>query len=299
MADGDEESSASSSQSSQAANFHFVGQIGTLPEFNERKEDFVCYMEQLEQFFLASSISESKRVPSFLSAIGSTTYQTLRNLASPDLPSSKSYDELKALLMKHFKPKPSVIAERCKFNNCYQGENQGMNEFITEIKKLSEHCEFGTFSNDALCDRLVCGLHEKFKQIQLKLLVEEKLDFKKAFEISLHMEMARKDTHEIQKDNQVHDKVNKVGKKPFKPPKGRSEAAKKPESTSKPSTSASQSTDCYCCGGEHSPQSCKWKTAECFHCHKMGHLAKVCKQKSKLSTQSKPTHSVNPVEEDD
>lgn len=132
--------------------------------------------------------------------------------------------------MKHFKPKSSVIAERCKFNNCYQREIQGMNEFIVEIKKLSEHCEFGTFLIDAL-------------------------HFMKACEISLHMEMARKDTHEIQKDNQVHDKVNEVRQKPFKPPKGRPEAAKKPESTSKPSTSASQSTDCYRCGGKHSPQS--------------------------------------------
>ena len=187
--------------SAESANFHFVGQIGTLPEFDERKEDFMCYMERLEQFFLANNISEGRRVPCFLSAVGSTTYQTLRNLASPDLPSAKYYEELKTLLMRHFKPKPSVIAERCKFNNCYQRNNQGMNEFIVEIKKLSEYCEFDTFLNDALRDRLVCGLHERFKQIQLKLLTEENLDFKKACETALNMEMARKETHEMQKDS--------------------------------------------------------------------------------------------------
>ena len=40
---------------------------------------------------------------------------------------------------------------------------------------MSEHCEFGDFLNDALCDKLVCGMNNS--SIRKRLLTEKDLTF--------------------------------------------------------------------------------------------------------------------------
>ena len=40
----------------------FVGQIFRLKEFNETKEDFLCYVERMEYFFKANAMPEERRV---------------------------------------------------------------------------------------------------------------------------------------------------------------------------------------------------------------------------------------------
>ena len=46
-----------------------------------------------------------------------------------------------------------------------------MADFAAQLKKLSAHCEFGTFLDEALRDRFVCGLRKE--PIQRKLLGEK------------------------------------------------------------------------------------------------------------------------------
>ena len=56
-------------------------------------------------------------------------------------------------------------------------------------------CQFGAFLNEALRDRLVCGLINT--QSQKKLLTEKQLTFEKAVEIAMAMELANKQTKEF------------------------------------------------------------------------------------------------------
>ena len=42
-----------------------------------------------------------------------------------------------------------------------------------------------------------------------------------------------------------------------------------------------QFSPCYRCGGKHSAAKCKFKDAECFHCGKKGHIARVCRSKQR------------------
>jgi hypothetical protein len=56
------------------------------------------------------------------------------------------------------------------------------------IIQLSEHCEFYNFLNEALRDRLVCGLLSD--SIRRKLLMEKSLTFEDASSIALNMELA-------------------------------------------------------------------------------------------------------------
>ena len=119
-------------------------------------------MERLEQFFIANDITDApKKRAVLLSGIGPSTYSVLRNLMTPDVPSSKTYDELKGTLSAHFKPKTLVIAERFRFYKRNQHENESISDYIVELKKLASTCDFDDFLSTALRDRLVCGLRSE------------------------------------------------------------------------------------------------------------------------------------------
>ena len=80
-----------------------------------------------------------------------------------------------------------MIAGRFKFYKRLQCEEESVTEYSITLKQLSTHCDICLFLNDALRDQLVCGLCHK--TIQKKLLAEDKLTFKKAYEIVQAMEL--------------------------------------------------------------------------------------------------------------
>ena len=141
--------------------------------------------------------------------IGADAYGVLRNLLAPQRPKDKSFDELKEVLIGHYFSKPILIAERFIFHRWNQLESESVAQFVVELKRVALKCEFGVFLEEALWDRLVCGL--KNIQIQTNLLAERELTFKKAFETAQSMELANKE--DIPDVITTGDEsVNKVGK---------------------------------------------------------------------------------------
>ena len=114
-----------------------------IEHFDSSVETFQNYSERLEQYFIANDVSEVKRAATLLSCIGASTYQLLRSLTAPTLPSTKTYDELKAILNAHLSPKPLEIAERFRFHKRNQRDTEIIQAYVVEIKRLSEHCNFG------------------------------------------------------------------------------------------------------------------------------------------------------------
>ena len=169
--------------------------IGCLDELQVGTEDFDCYIERMEQYFIANDVPEAKKVATFLSAIGAKAYELLHNLVAPDSPKDKRFNDLVKTLRAHLKPKPLVITERFKFHKRMQQQEESVAEYIVTLKHLATHCDFGTFLNDALRNQLVVGLSQD--STQRKLLTEDKLTFKKACEIAQAMELAEKNTCEL------------------------------------------------------------------------------------------------------
>ena len=65
-------------------------------------------------------------------------------------------------------PKPFDIAERYKFHKCNELEGQSIREFLAKLQKSAETCEFGGYRDEALRNRLVCGITSQ--TIRRKLL---------------------------------------------------------------------------------------------------------------------------------
>ena len=214
-------------------------------------------------YFAANYVEADYEVATFLALTGADAYGVLRNLLAPELQRDKFFNELKELLVSHYSPKPILIAERFKFHRRNQHESETVAQFVVELKRLALKCEFGTFLEEALRDRLVCGL--KSVQIQKKLLAERDLTFKKAFETAQSMELASKEDF---RDTSVpvDDSVNKVGR-----------YASSGHSTGDP-------VSYFRCGGKHSPSGCWARLVQPYKCHKKGHLAKMCDKKGKIQS---------------
>ena len=143
--------------------------LGRIQEYSPENELFSSYTERVELFFAANHGPKEKKVVVFLSLIGSKTYSLLQNLVSPARLQEKSYSDLVDTLKAHFEPKHIVIAERFHFHRRAQAKGESISEYMAELRRLSTHCEFGTYLKEALRDRLVCGLQNE--SIQKKLLI--------------------------------------------------------------------------------------------------------------------------------
>ena len=62
------------------------------------------------------------------------------------------------MLQKHFETKPMVIVQRFHFHRRSQAPGESVAEYVAELCRLAMHYKF---EEEALRDRLVCGLKMK------------------------------------------------------------------------------------------------------------------------------------------
>ena len=197
--------------------------------------------------------------------MGKETYSLLSNLVSPAKPASKSYGELVAVLKAHLKPKVLVIAERFRFHQRRQRENETAAQYMAELRKLADKCQFKDYLEEALRDRFVCGLREELVQRKL-LTLEDPVTLQKVYETAQSMEAAQARACELQASSRVS-------------PSGVGTATAVQvvqQKTAKPE----RNSRCYRCGKPgHSPDHCFYRKQSCRRCGKRGHIAKVCGSK--------------------
>ena len=245
--------------------------IGRLEEFDYTTDDWTTYAERIEHYFKANNVAEDKKKDALLASIGGKTFTLLRSLTAPGKPGDKQYEELVELLRKHLNPKPIVISERFRFFKRDQREGESIKQYAAELQKLTEHCNFGPALNEALRDRLICGMRNQ--SVQKRLLVKADLDFAKALEIAEMEEIAIKDASELQlqaKPELVHH-------------------IEKPARTTNGMRSKDQLTDMS-----------RPKEIRCWVCGKSGHIARMCRNKGKVqrrtfqqSRNSRETHAIS------
>jgi hypothetical protein len=259
---------------------------GKVEEFNAEHDSWTNYTERLTQYFLANDVQDvNKKRAILLSVVGAQTYELLRSLLSPEKPSEKSYDELVEILEKHCHPKPSPIVQRCKFYACERAHSQTVASFVANLRKFSEHCQFGASLQEMLRDRLVVGINDQTIQKRLLAVEYEKLTFTKAFEMATSIEQAISGVKDIQQNVHmpIQADVNKIHAK--ETPKARENWKKR-----KP---------CYRCGAQHSKDHCQFKESECYNCGKIGHISSVCKSKKREEQSSNKPGNVNQVTEEE
>ena len=105
---------------------------GSVQEYNQESKLFSAYLERVNLFFSANDLEDDKKVPIFLTVVGSKTYSLLRSLVAP-LPQEKTFAELSEVLKVHFEPKPLVIAERFLFHKHSQALGESIANYMAEL----------------------------------------------------------------------------------------------------------------------------------------------------------------------
>ena len=136
-------------------------------------------------------------------------------------------------------------------------------EFVVALRKITEHCEFGTFLDDLLQDCLVCGVFDK--NIQHRFLQETKLTYKQTLDMALATEAASKDTKRLQDHR---EEARSVETRPIEMEEKSTTVNGVSKNT--PRTDSHGKTECHRCGGKHSATRCKFKDYECHYCKKRG-----------------------------
>lgn len=262
-----------------------TGTIGYLQEFQPEKEQFAAYVERVELFFVANEIAEAKQVPVFLSAVGSKTYGVLRNLLAPTPPKDKTFEQIKETLAAHYDPKPLVIVERFHFYRRNQGPTETVNEYVAELRRKAARCKFGTNLEEAIRDRLVCGL--KSESTQKRLLTEAELTLVKAVSIAQSMEAAHKQSQTMKTPDLPVGNVQGHG--------GRGGRTRRSQTR----TVHGPAKPCHRCGNaNHTGQECVHKDTICHKCKSKGHLARACRSSNSTRRPVKGNHRQHLVDED-
>ena len=222
-----------------------------IQEYEPVNELFSAYLERVQLFFLANGVEDDKKVPVFLSVVGSKTYSLLRNLVSPTLPQNKTliFEQLVAILKSHFKPNPLIIAEQFHFHRRSQAMEESIGEYLAKLRRLSTHCSFRDYLEQTLRDHLVCGISSE--NIQKRLLAEAELTLKRAVEIAVGMEAAEKTTKSLKEEVTPIQQI---------------------------SGSQTPRVPCNRCGKtSHNARDCRFQNVQCYNCGKVGHIASACR----------------------
>ena len=234
--------------------------FGSISEFGFGSDDVTEWVERLEQWFVANAITDANRKRALLlSNIGARGYKLIRSL-SQNQPTTKSYGDLKTLLLEHINPKPNEISQRFVFYRRDRRSGETVKDYVAELRKLSEHCNFNEKLEEHLRDKFVCGLNDGV--VQQKLLATKNLTLAISIETAVAMEAAArsaKQIHGVGLDGLVH----RLGE-------GRNPGGSKLSKFSK---------ECFRCGSKkHLADKCPFKNQECFKCKKLGHTQMKCKK---------------------
>ena len=106
------------------------------------------------------------------------TFKLLTSLVAPKQPGELKFKDICDILKKHYSPQPIKMVERYHFYNTKQLQGESLADYLAKLQKLASRCKFGAILEEALWDRLVCGIRDH--SMQLRLLAEFDLSLKKA-----------------------------------------------------------------------------------------------------------------------
>ncbi|XP_018396209.1 PREDICTED: uncharacterized protein K02A2.6-like [Cyphomyrmex costatus] len=245
----------------------FFGNVGRL-EIYEDGDDWKLYRQRLVQYFVANDVQGNRRVAVLFTSISKSVYCTLNDLCDPELPDSKTFDELCNLLETQFSPRTSVWRKRIEFYKMQQMQDESITKYYARLKSLAALCNFGNDLNNVLRDRFVSGLLSG--KILDRLCEEtETKTIQELLELALKKETAL---------SEMSTSIHKLNAKQKFQNKHKKDTSTKTKPKGDTASSADQ-LKCYACGNtNHNFSSCRYKKYRCKTCNGMGHIAKACKK---------------------
>ena len=162
------------------------------------------------EFFLVATETDTKsekvKTAMLLSCIGDQgreIYDTF-TFASDD--AANTLETVLKEIETYCTPKKNTTILRHKFLTCKQKEGQTFVSFVTELRRLSEGCEFDTIKDSLIKDIIIIGILDN--KLRERMLREPNIDLPKAIQLGQADEETKKHSKELNDDHNVL-KVNK------------------------------------------------------------------------------------------
>ena len=172
----------------------------------------------------------------------------------------------------HFcRPRKNTTMLRHKFFIYQQSEGQRFLAFVTELRQLSEECEFGELKDSLIHDLIICGVNNS--RLRERMLREPELDLQRAIKLGQAAEETKQHIKELSEGIESLSSVHYVTKntKPIKP-----QASIKSQPGSNKST---MFNSCKFCGRSHKRGECPAYGRKCHKWKKPNHFANFCQNK--------------------
>ena len=91
----------------------------------------------------------------------------------------KEYEIVVAKFDAFFKIRRNIIFERARFNRRNHAEGESSEQYIMELYKLAENCEYGEMQAEMIRDRLVVGIRDSTLSQKLQLNPKLTLELEK------------------------------------------------------------------------------------------------------------------------
>ncbi|XP_046740528.1 uncharacterized protein LOC124407960 [Diprion similis] len=199
--------------------------IGKLVEFAPAIQTWQDYIEQFEFYLEANNITEANEKRStLLTAVGVRIYPTIKSLILPKAPKEVSYEEKVAKCTAHFGKTTNELLSRIHFHKRDQLEDESLQDFVHELRKLAQDCKFGVPTQKLpletmLRDRFLAGIRNEELQRYLCQRHEEMVTESNPDGLTLDkaLEIARSAESTIDQQKIIKQKesksVNKIIKK--------------------------------------------------------------------------------------
>ena len=234
-----------------------------------KTDEWPKWKRRFDQYRQASGLVDKvdeRQVSTLLYCLGDDAEDVLNTTRiTPE--DKKKYSKVLDAFDEHFKVRKNIIFEWARFNKRCQLPNESVEQFITEVHRLGDSCEFGLMKEELIRDRLVVGIRDHALSERLQMEAELTLDKAKRL---IRQREAVKEQQELLKQPTGDD--TSLGAVAKTVPRRKLPAI--------PSSAMQQPLayqNCRRCGkSSHPRQSCPAKDVLCYRCNRKGHYGSQC-----------------------
>ena len=251
----------------------------------KRPDAWPKWKRRFQQYLTATGLDkeeDARKINTLLYCLGEESEDVLTstNITEAD---RKQYDSVVEKFDSFFNVRRNVIYERARFNRRDQLEGESAEQYITCLYSLIETCEYGTFKEEMLRDRLVVGIRDA--AMSQKLQMDAELTLEKAKKAIRQKEAVYEQQRELQGDGSAKDPivVDEVRHTRWRGQKTKGGSSYRPQ-PKRGGTRGSQ--PCMRCGKTRhpTPDKCPALSATCRKCNRKGHYASQCLSKTVVAT---------------
>lgn len=190
-----------------------MSSIGNIEPFTfDGQSDLNEYLSRMEHIFKVNKVEDELKISFLINTAGNEFHERVKIVIAPQELSDFTYVELITLIKEEFRPVKNIRAERYKFLSRTMKEGETIEEFAVELKNLASTCNYATFLDNMLCDKLILSMRDPSIQ---KRLMEEPLTkkFNEICNTALTLEQTIKNVNEIQQNTASGSGINWIAKR--------------------------------------------------------------------------------------